>query len=499
VEREHRLRDENARLRNRVLELEAENKALKARSGNSPAATSLDDVEVDLIDGDDEEEEDSDSAPSEDGEVDDEGVICTRSAEASFEVGSAAVEAWGTPSSKLEAEAIKAHEEATGAEPAVSAGQSRGHSARSRRGSIGSIGGDSSDGSSGPRPWARRARRASIASLQRAPSAPSALNTQTNADGSTTNVPSAAMGSLPDIPEAGAPPKEEDYKVQIDKLAAIAKDQQEKLDFLMRKDVATDDTKVGGASANVSPGKRKNRDFYEEAVGDHHTPLPMLISSVQEAFVDISAMCDDEAEGEVTLMDESVEGAISTDLGDIMGDLLNEDDGPMEPMRVPTPPSQPLARMNKKRRGSFIPQPKRAGGLLEPSEPTREEPVQRALHPGRRHTRLSVSSAKDMANQENIQSDNNSNNNNITKAVKGGLGKGQSDRDVGSNLQNIMSKGIRAINERILGKEITTGNNGNGNAVASKTDVTRQTGLSVRGHVSVVSDANPGADMWQDL
>jgi hypothetical protein len=210
--------------------------------------------------------------------------------------------------------------------------------------------------------------------------------------------------------------------------------------------------------------------------------------------VDVSAVCDDE--GEMTLMDESVEGTISTDLGDIMGDLLNEDDGPMEPtVHVPSPPTEPLARMNKKRRGSFIPQPKRAGGLLEPSEPTSDEPVQRALHPGRRHTRLSVSSAKDMANQENIQSKNDSNTNKFAKDALD-KGQGQSDRDVGSNLQSIMSKGIRAINERILCKE---GAAANGSAVTSKTDVTRQTGLSVRGHVSVVSDANPGAELWQDL
>jgi len=511
VEREHRLRDENARLRKRVEELEKENQGLKNELTTVKAVAGAA-LEVDLsqivvnIDGE------------RDGErVDDNSFFepdaMSSSVNASFEVvqvQNRRTQAWGESDlsrDTVELEALRVHEEATG----QSLSNNRDKKGEKKRQSIGTLQfcGSENGSSIGPRPFARRARRASITSLSRAPSAPGSLPSVSSVQ------PSSV---LPNIPEVNHDDKntsfdekteENDmkndngnsfYRDQIERLSAIAQDQQKKLEFLLQNAASKDDkeaTKMDienkvnskeNAKKILSPiGKRDRSSFETMAVnsavevGVENTPLPVLVH--EDVEIEVDAMSESNIlplanEEEVTLVDIQMEGesekneqnhepAPSTtphddpnSLDNLMSDLLNDDmDAQMEqrpPDHVQIDHRSELARANKKRRGSYIPQPKRVaprqpadateGESRPPSPPTEPVALASAPAPHRRSVRLSLASNQNHSNENVCKNDVKNSHNKVEKTSQGKL-------SIKTSLRNIMSNGLKGLNARIRDKE----------------------------------------------
>ena len=305
---------------------------------------------------------------------------------------------------------------------------------------------------------------------------------------------------MPQIPEATTI-NEDDYKARIDQLAAIANAQQEQLNFLMRGGKESDKN-----GANVSPNKR-NRESYEDSIGSEIVPLPALVTTGESLGLDDVSLSID-----VTLSEEGPSVATPVpgtsagvdmgegDLGNLMSDLLEEDEmhekmkekeqqqqqqQQQQPVRVPTPPAEPLARVNKKRRGSLIPQIRGgAKGDENMAPPEAAAPVSAANNGNAQHRRLSVSS---MNNNSNINTSDNDKGENLTSR-SGTNGKG----NVGASLEKYVNNGLRALNERIrCGKE-----NGNSHSAALRSKM--ESDSRAPAAVAPASSVEDG-ELWRDL
>ena len=143
---------------------------------------------------------------------------------------------------------------------------------------------------------------------------------------------------------------------------------------------------------------------------------------------------------------------------------------PPAPLKVPAPPAA---------------SPKRAA---EPEAPADGNHSQAPRQGHRRHTRLSVSKQ----DQENKPFDVSNNSNVEKKGLNAGhdvVEKSQEKGNMGDSLQRIMSNGIRAINNRILGKE-------NGSAVAAKVAASCSAGASA---THCAAEEVGGVELWRDL